>query len=48
MKLFVGIDVSSKTLEISMLDSESKKSVFSGQVDNDLNGATALKKKFLN
>lgn len=46
MKLFVGIDVSSKTLEISMIDSD-RSTVFSDQFENDLTGATLLKKKIL-
>lgn len=43
MKLLVGIDVSSKTLEVVMMTSEALKPVFQGTFENDLNGATELK-----
>lgn len=48
MKLFVGIDVSSKNLEVSMLTSDiSAKPLFQGTFENDLNGATEVKKLIL-
>ncbi|MCT4420767.1 IS110 family transposase, partial [Leuconostoc falkenbergense] len=48
MKLFVGIDVSSKKLEVSMLTSDiSAKPLFQGTFENDLNGATEVKKLIL-
>lgn len=47
MKLFVGIDVSSKELEVAMLTSESTKQLFRAHVPNDLNGASEIKQKIL-
>ncbi|WP_229718041.1 IS110 family transposase, partial [Ligilactobacillus salitolerans] len=47
MKLLVGIDVSSKELEVAMLTSESTKQLFRTNVSNDLNGASEIKRKIL-
>ncbi len=43
MKLFVGIDVSSKDLVTSMISEETTEVVFHGNFVNDLKGATELK-----
>ena len=43
MKLFVGIDVSSKDLVTSMISEENSEVVFQGTFLNDLKGATELK-----
>lgn len=43
MKLFVGIDVSSKDLVTSMISEETTEVVFQGNFVNDLKGATELK-----
>ena len=48
MKLFVGIDVSSKELEAAILTSDVDDDVlFRGKFANDINGATELKKVIL-
>ena len=48
MKLFVGIDVSSKDLVTSMISEENHEVVFRGNFVNDLKGATELKKQIIN
>ena len=48
MKLFVGIDVSSKDLVTSMISEEKHEVVFRGNFVNDLKGATELKKRIIN
>lgn len=48
MKLFVGIDVSSKDLVTSMISEEKHEVVFRGNFVNDLKGATELKKQIIN
>ena len=48
MKLFVGIDVSSKDLVTSMISEETTKVVFQGNFINDLKGATELKNIIIN
>ena len=40
MKLFVGIDVSSKDLVTSMISEEAHQEVFQGNFPNDLKGAS--------
>ena len=47
MKLFVGIDVSSKDLVTSMISEEKHEVVFRGNFVNDLKGATELKKQII-
>lgn len=47
MKLFVGIDVSSKDLQVVALDSEDQnKRLINDSFVNDLYGASELKNKF--
>lgn len=48
MKLFVGIDVSSKDLVTSIISEEKHEVVFRGNFVNDLKGATELKKQIIN
>lgn len=48
MKLFVGIDVSSKDLVTSMISEENNEVVFQGTFLNDLKGATELKNIIIN
>ncbi|NMV51021.1 IS110 family transposase, partial [Lactobacillus reuteri] len=48
MKLFVGIDVSSKDLVTSMISEETCDVVFQGNFVNDLKGATELKTIIIN
>lgn len=48
MKLFVGIDVSSKDLVTSMISEETTEVVFQGNFVNDLKGATELKTTIIN
>lgn len=48
MKLFVGIDVSSKDLVTSMISEEKHEVVFRGNFVNDLKDATELKKQIIN
>lgn len=48
MKLFVGIDVSSKDLVTSMISEETTEVVFQGNFVNDLKGATELKTIIIN
>ncbi|AWD62576.1 IS116/IS110/IS902 family transposase [Limosilactobacillus reuteri] len=48
MKLFVGIDVSSKDLVTSMISEETCDVVFQGNFVNDLKGATELKAIIIN
>ncbi|CAJ1228683.1 IS110 family transposase [Lactiplantibacillus xiangfangensis] len=43
MKLLVGIDVSSKELEVAMITSESPDTIFRDTFSNDLEGATGIK-----
>ena len=48
MKLFVGIDVSAKELEVAILTSDVDDGVlFRGKFANDINGAKELKKVVL-
>ena len=48
MKLFVGIDVSSKDLQVAIMSSQpAQELLFSGSVLNDLNGISELKQKIL-
>ena len=48
MKLFVGIDVSSKDLQVAIMSSQTAQELlFSGSVLNDLNGISELKQKIL-
>lgn len=47
MKLFVGIDISSKSLDSSFMTSESNKEIKRGSYDNDLIGANELKLEIL-
>ena len=48
MKLFVGIDVSSKDLVTSMISEGNHEVVFQGNFVNDLKGATELKNVIIN
>ena len=48
MKLFVGIDISSKDLVTSMISEETTEIVFQGNFVNDLKGATELKNTIIN
>ena len=48
MKLFVGIDISSKDLVTSMISEETTEIVFQGNFINDLKGATELKNTIIN
>ena len=48
MKLFVGIDVSSKDLVTSMISEKNHEVVFQGNFVNDLKGATELKNIIIN
>lgn len=48
MKLFVGIDVSSKDLQTSMISNENNEAIFEGNFANDLKGATELKNIIIN
>lgn len=47
MKLFVGIDVSSKDLVTSMISEEAHQEVFQGNFPNDLKGASELKNSII-
>ena len=48
MKMFVGIDVSSKDLVTSMISEKNHEVVFQGNFVNDLKGATELKNVIIN
>jgi len=47
MKLFVGIDVSSTTLDVSYITSEDNKEIHRSSVDNDIIGANKIKQDII-